>query len=64
MNDSGLRCGAKMVATPGRLVDLLAERRVDLASVCFLVVDEADKVYSSSFYLPPHPLNFVLCFNS
>lgn len=44
---AGLRLHAKMVATPGRLVDLIADRRVDLASVCLLVVDEADKVTRS-----------------
>jgi len=33
-----------MVATPGRLVDLLHVRRVDLLSVVLLVVDEADRV--------------------
>jgi superfamily II DNA/RNA helicase len=35
-----------IVATPGRLIDLLRDRKVDLFSVCLVVIDEADRMLS------------------
>lgn len=35
-----------MVATPGRLIDLVRDRKVDLFSVVFVVIDEADRMLS------------------
>eukprot|EP00613_Pedinella_sp_CCMP2098_P082861 CAMPEP_0171992734 /NCGR_PEP_ID=MMETSP0993-20121228/278078_1 /TAXON_ID=483369 /ORGANISM="non described non described, Strain CCMP2098" /LENGTH=1103 /DNA_ID=CAMNT_0012645781 /DNA_START=6 /DNA_END=3317 /DNA_ORIENTATION=- len=37
-----------MVATPGRLLELVETRKVDLCSVVLLVVDEADRVLTGS----------------
>lgn len=35
-----------MVATPGRLIDLLRDRKVDLFSVCLQIIDEGDRMFS------------------
>jgi ATP-dependent RNA helicase RhlE len=38
-----------LVATPGRLLDLIAHNAVSLAQVAVLVLDEADKLFSMGF---------------
>jgi superfamily II DNA/RNA helicase len=46
----GLRGGADVVvATPGRLIDLLAHKALDLAGVQTLVLDEADRLLDLGF---------------
>ena len=43
--EQALRCGLDiLVATPGRLVDLMNQRLVDLSSVEILTLDEADRM--------------------
>jgi ATP-dependent RNA helicase RhlE len=41
-----------LVATPGRLLDLLGQRAVSLAAVEILVVDEADQMLDLGFFVP------------
>lgn len=38
-----------IVATPGRLIDLLSRRKVDLTSINYLVLDEADEMLNMGF---------------
>ena len=38
-----------IVATPGRLLDVVRRQRVDLLSLRFLVIDEADKMFDLGF---------------
>lgn len=46
----GLRAGAEIaVACPGRLLDLMGQRVVDLNSVEILVLDEADQMFDMGF---------------
>jgi ATP-dependent RNA helicase DeaD len=46
----GLRSGAAIVvATPGRLIDLLERKQVDLSGLKVLVLDEADEMISVGF---------------
>lgn len=41
-----------IVATPGRLMDLMAQRQVDLTSIQTLVLDEADRMLDMGFIQP------------
>lgn len=47
---SGLRAGVEIaVACPGRLLDLLGQRAVDLSKIEVLVIDEADRMFDMGF---------------
>lgn len=46
-----------LVATPGRLIDFIYSRRIDLSHVKILVLDEADEMLSMGFY---EDLNFII----
>ena len=46
----GLRAGAEIVvACPGRLLDLMSQRRINLSSIEILVLDEADRMFDMGF---------------
>jgi superfamily II DNA/RNA helicase len=45
-----LRCGTDIVvATPGRLLELIREEEIDFAELSFLVIDEADRLLALGF---------------
>lgn len=46
-----------LIATPGRLLDLVGQRQVDLAGIQFLVLDEADRMLDMGFI---HDLKRIL----
>src|SRR5437016_4775723 len=47
---SALRAGADIViATPGRLLDLMRQRQADFSALQFLVLDEADRMLDMGF---------------
>ncbi|MDD6962032.1 MAG: DEAD/DEAH box helicase [Treponema succinifaciens] len=39
-----------MIGTPGRIIDLNHGNQMDLSSVAFLVIDEADRMFDMGFY--------------
>ncbi len=38
-----------LVATPGRLVDLIERGRISLVNIKYLVLDEADRIFGHGF---------------
>lgn len=51
LQESKLKHGVQvLVATPGRLIDLIYSRRIDLTHANTLVLDEADEMLSMGFY--------------
>lgn len=58
MQLSKLKHGVQvLVATPGRLIDFIYSRQVDLQHVETLILDEADEMLSMGFY---EDLNFII----
>lgn len=58
LQESKLKNGVQvLVATPGRLIDLIYSRRIDLSHVETLVLDEADEMLSMGFY---EDLEFII----
>lgn len=62
MQQSKLKHGVQvLIATPGRLIDFIYSRQIDLSSVETLVLDEADEMLSMGFY---EDLEFIIqCIN-
>ncbi len=65
-----LRAGAEIaVACPGRLLDLMGQKLVDLSSIEILVLDEADRMFDMGFLpdirriLPPSPPRARPCYS-
>jgi ATP-dependent RNA helicase DeaD len=51
MQQSKLKSGVQvLVATPGRLIDFIYSRQIDLSHVETLILDEADEMLSMGFY--------------
>lgn len=62
MQLSKLKHGVQiLVATPGRLIDFIYSRQIDLSKVATLILDEADEMLSMGFY---DDLTFIMqCLN-
>lgn len=62
MQQSKLKNGVQvLIATPGRLIDFIYSRQIDLSSVETLILDEADEMLSMGFY---EDLEFIIqCIN-
>ena len=62
MQQSKLKHGVQvLVATPGRLIDFIYSRQIDLSKVETLILDEADEMLSMGFY---DDLEFIIqCLN-
>ncbi len=62
MQQSKLKNGVQvLVATPGRLIDFIYSRSIDLSHVKTLILDEADEMLSMGFY---EDLEFIMqCLN-
>lgn len=39
-----------IIGTPGRIIDLKEQNKMDLSAVCYLAVDEADRMFDMGFY--------------
>ncbi len=39
-----------IIGTPGRIIDLCESNKMDLSNVCYLAVDEADRMFDMGFY--------------
>lgn len=58
MQQSKLKHGVHvLVATPGRLIDFIYSRQIDLSKVGTLILDEADEMLSMGFY---NDLEFII----
>lgn len=58
MQQSKLKNGVQvLVATPGRLIDFIYSRQIDLSQVETLILDEADEMLSMGFY---EDLEFIM----
>ena len=58
LQQSKLRAGVQvLVATPGRLIDFIYSRQIDLTHVETLILDEADEMLSMGFY---EDLEFII----
>lgn len=58
MQQSKLKNGVQvLVATPGRLIDFIYSRQIDLSQVETLILDEADEMLSMGFY---EDLEFII----
>ncbi|MCX7948548.1 MAG: DEAD/DEAH box helicase [Treponemataceae bacterium] len=49
-----------IIGTPGRILDLVDSRHMNLSDVAFLVLDEADRMFDMGFYPDLRRLNKVL----
>lgn len=58
LQESKLKAGVQvLVATPGRLIDFIYNRLIDLSKVDTLILDEADEMLSMGFY---EDLEFII----